>query len=113
MGKGLGGGFIAPLGMLFMGALSSGSAGPFGDPSLEGTAPQVVAGQAYPGSLLQDEVSRVVGGSGSGGPSFSCPATPAVIAHAVTVCREGANGSGSTAKVTFEDDLGHFTLEWS
>ena len=107
------GGFVIP--MVAGGAFalaSSGSAGPFGSPSIEGTAPQVVAGQPYPGRLLQDELARVWGDPGSGGPSFSCPATAAVVAGAVTVCHGTEGGLGSAAKVTFQDDLGHFTLDW-
>jgi hypothetical protein len=107
------GGFVLPLiaGGVFALA-SSGSAGPFGTPSLEGTAPQVVAGQAYPGRLLQEEVARVEGGSGPGGPSYSCPETAAVVAGTVTICHEAGGGPGSSVKVTFEDDLGHFRVEW-
>jgi hypothetical protein len=103
--------FSMVIGAMFGGFASS--AGPFGAPGMEGTAPQVVAGQVYPGRLLQDEVARVVGDSGSGGPSFSCPATSAVVARAVTICHEAGGGPGSTVKVTFEDDLGHFTMEWN
>ncbi|HEX7536544.1 MAG TPA: hypothetical protein VF391_06010 [Dermatophilaceae bacterium] len=108
------GGFVLPMiaGGVFALA-TSGSGGPFGSPTMDGTAPQVVAGQAYPGRLLQEELARVEGGSGSGGPSFSCPATPAVVADAVTVCHEAGGGPGSTVKVTFEDDLGHFGMEWN
>jgi len=109
------GGFVSQLfvGAIFGGLASSGPGGPFGSSGVEGTAPQVVAGQAYPGRLLQAEVARVEGGSGSGGPTFSCPATAAVVAGAVTTCHEVGGGPGSTVKVTFEDDLGHFSMEWN
>ena len=109
------GGFVSQIfmGAIFGGLASSGSGGPFGSPSMEGTAPQVVAGQAYPGRLLQEEVARVEGGSGSGGPTFSCHSTAAVVAGAVTICHEVGAGPGSTVKVTFEDDLGHFSEEWN
>lgn len=108
------GGFVLP--MIAGGAFalaSSGSGGPFGSPSMEGTAPQVVAGQAYPGSLLGNEVVRTISGFGADVTSVSCPVTPAVVADAKTVCHGPVDGSDATVKVTFEDSLGHFTVSWS
>jgi hypothetical protein len=99
--------------MLFLGFFASGMGGLPDGPSLEGTAPQVVAGQAYPGSLLEDEVVRTINGFGADVRSVSCPVTPAVVADAETVCRGPIDGSDATVKVTFEDSLGHFTVSWS
>ena len=79
--------------------------------SIQGTAPQVVPGQAYPGALLQDEVSRLVRADGGDGASMSCPATPAVVAGAVVECPGVVGGSHWTFRVTFSDRLGHFTLD--
>lgn len=99
-----------------MGFVTS-SMGGFPDgPGLEGTAPQVVAGQPYPGRLLQDEVSRVLGAGFGGGfcgavTSVACPATPAVVAGAVTLCQGVVDGSSWSYRVTFEDGMGHFTLD--
>ena len=77
---------------------------------LQGTAPQVVAGQTYPGGLLQDEVSRVISGDGGTVGPMTCPETAAVDAHVVAVCHGMVDGYDSEVTVTFEDDLGHFTL---
>jgi len=79
--------------------------------SMQGTAPQVVAGQAYPGTLLQDEVLRLIRADGGDGASTSCPATPAVVPGAVVECRGVVGGSHWTFRVTFNDGLGHFTLD--
>ena len=77
---------------------------------LQGTAPQVVAGQTYPGGLLQDEVSRVISGDGGTVGPMTCPETAAVGAQVVAVCHGVVDGYDSEVTVTFEDDLGHFTL---
>lgn len=89
------------------------SAGGFLPPEggLTGKAPQVVAGQTYPGALLQDEVARVVRGSGGDVTSISCPATPAVVAGAVVECHGAVDGSSWDFRVTFEDGSGNFTLD--
>ena len=103
-------GSVVPLfvaAMFFGGASASGGFTPM---DLEGTAPQVVQGRAYPGSLLEHEVARVVEYDGSTVSSVSCPATPAVVAHTVTLCHGVVDDADSQLKVTFEDDLGHFTL---
>lgn len=99
--------------MLFLGVVASGLGGMPDGPGIEGTVPQVVAGQAYPGSLLEDEVVRTISGFGADVTSVSCPVTPAVVADAKTVCRGQVDGSDATVKVTFEDSLGHFTVSWS
>lgn len=99
------GGFVS---QIFMGAIFSGPM-PFGG-DMQGTAPQVVAGQTYPGTLMQHEVSRVIRGDGGDVASISCPATPAVVTDAVTVCHGVVDGSDTSVKVTFEDSVGHFTL---
>jgi hypothetical protein len=107
------GGFVS---QIFMGAMfgglasSSGGYLPSGS-SMPGTAPQVVAGKAYPGTLLQDEVARVIRADGGDVKSMTCPATPAVVSTAVTVCHGVVDGSSWTFRLTFEDLLGHFTLE--
>jgi hypothetical protein len=90
-----------------------GSANGFVPPegAFEGTAPQVVAGQAYSGVLLQDEVRRLVRANGGNVSSVSCPATPAVAPGAVTECRGVVDGSQWGFQVTFKDGLGHFTLD--
>jgi len=88
---------------LFSGISSSG-----GD--LEGTAPQVVAGQPYPGDLLAREVTRVITADGGDVPSMTCPDSPAVDADAVVVCHGVVDSFDSEVTVTFHDDLGHFTL---
>ncbi len=80
--------------------------GPF-----EGTAPQVIAGQTYPGLLLQDEVARLVRANGGSVKSVSCPATPAVLAGVVTTCHGDVDSSAWSFQVTFTDGLGHFTLD--
>ena len=77
---------------------------------LQGTAPQVVAGQTYPGGLLADEVARVISGDFGDVGSMTCPDTAAVDADAVAVCHGVVDGYDSEVTVTFEDDLGHFTL---
>jgi hypothetical protein len=107
------GGFVS---QIFMGALFGGLASSAGGyspsaSSMPGTAPQVVAGQAYPGALLQDEVARVIRADGGDVKSISCPATRVVVATAVTVCHGVVDGSEWTFRLTFEDLLGHFTLE--
>jgi Domain of unknown function (DUF4333) len=106
------------LGAIFGGLMASGggfppSAGGWipSSSSMEGTAPQVVAGQAYPGTLLQDEVSRLIRADGGDGASLSCPATPAVVPGAVVECPGVVGGSHWTFRVTFKDGLGHFTLD--
>jgi hypothetical protein len=98
---------------LFLGIFSAGGGpfgGSFGGPSLEGTAPQVATGQAYPGQKLQDEVSRVISNDGSDVGSITCPDTLDVKAGAATVCHGLVDGFESDIKVTFEDGVGHFTL---
>lgn len=77
---------------------------------LPGTAPQVVAGQPYPGKLLQDEVARVISGDGGDVKSMTCPETAAVDTKAVAVCHGVVDDFDSAVTVTFEDGLGHFTL---
>jgi hypothetical protein len=84
---------------------TSGSAG-----DLEGTAPQVVAGQEYPGKLLENEITRVISNDGGDVTSVSCPATPAVVADAVTVCHGVVDGFKWSYKVTFQDGKGHFAV---
>lgn len=79
--------------------------------SFEGTAPQVIAGQTYPGLLLQDEVARLVRANGGTVKSVSCPATPAVLAGVVTTCHGDVDSSAWSFQVTFTDGLGHFTLD--
>jgi hypothetical protein len=77
---------------------------------LQGTAPQVVVGEPYRGSLLSDEVSRVISGDGGDVGSMTCDETPAVDAGVVVVCHGVVDGFDSKITVTFEDGLGHFTL---
>jgi len=107
-------GFVAAqivVGFIFGGIMSpSGGFFPPGD-GMRGTAPQVVAGQIYPGALLQDEVERVVGDNGGNVGSMSCPATQAVVTGAVTECHGEVDGSNWSYRVTFEDAMGHFTLD--
>jgi hypothetical protein len=107
------GGFAAPLAMaaMFGGLGSSGGGYSPSSSSMPGTAPQVVAGQAYPGTLLQDEVARVIRADGGDVKSISCPSTSVVVATAVTVCHGAVDGSNWTFRLTFEDLVGHFTLE--
>jgi hypothetical protein len=102
------GGFVAPLlfAMIFGGFSLADE--PLGT---EGTAPQVVAGQSYPGTLLQDEVTRLIGSSIGDVTSITCPATPVVATKVVTVCDGIVDGTDWSFKVTFEDGLGHFTLD--
>ena len=90
-------------------SVGSGFAPP--DGPFEGTAPQVIAGQAYPGALLQDEVARLVRADGGTVKSVSCPATPAVVAGAVTTCHGEVDSSTWSFQVSFTDGLGHFTLD--
>lgn len=87
--------------------LVSGFFSPPGD--LQGTAPQVVAGEAYRGALLADEVSRVIRGDFGDVASMTCPQTP-VATDVVVECRGEVDGFDARIKVTFEDGLGHFTL---
>ena len=77
---------------------------------LQGTAPQVVTGQTYPGGLLQDEVTRVISGDGGEVGSMTCPETANVDAGAATLCQGVVDGFPSEVTITFEDGLGHFTL---
>jgi hypothetical protein len=103
-------------GVLMGGLMMSGN-GPAGggflppDGAFEGTAPQVVAGQTYPGALLQDEVARLVRANGGDVGSISCPATPAVGASVVATCHGVVDQSNWSFQVTFTDGLGHFTLD--
>jgi len=76
---------------------------------LQGTAPQVVAGQPYKGTLLADELSRVITADSGDVESMTCPQTP-VQAAVVVDCHGVVDGYDSTVSVTFEDGLGHFTL---
>lgn len=76
---------------------------------LQGTAPQVVAGQPYKGTLLADELSRVITADFADVGSMTCPQTP-VNAQVVVTCHGMVDGYESTVEVTFEDGLGHFTL---
>jgi hypothetical protein len=103
--------FQALFGAILGGFMSS--AGGFSPPDggLKGTAPQVVAGQTYPGEMLQDEVARVVRGSGGDVTSISCPATRAVVPGAVAECQGSVDGFSWSFRVTFEDGSGHFTLD--
>lgn len=110
--------FQAFFGLLMGGLMSSfGGSGPMdggftpGDSGLLGTAPQVVAGQAYPGALLADEVSRVARDAGGDMGSVTCPDTREVKSEAVVECRGAMDGSSWDFRVTFEDGLGHFTLD--
>lgn len=108
---GLGSFFSGLLGAMAFGGFSSGfPAGMDGMGESLGTAPQVVSGQPYPGKLLQDEVTRVASHDFGEVTSMSCPATPAVVADAVTECSGTVDGSPWRFKVTFQDGLGHFTL---
>jgi hypothetical protein len=92
--------------ILFVGVTGvSSSAG-----DLQGTAPQVVAGEPYPGSLLANEVSRVIRSDGGDVGSMTCPETPAVDVGVTAICHGAVDGFDSTVTVTFEDGLGHFTL---
>jgi hypothetical protein len=99
--------------MLIFGLFASGMGGLPEGPGIEGTAPQVVAGQAYPGSLLDDEIVRTISAFGADVTTVTCPATSAVVADAETVCHGQVDGSDATVTVTFEDSLGHFTVSWS
>jgi len=76
---------------------------------LQGTAPQVVAGQPYQGTMLADELSRVITADFGDVGSMKCPETP-VKAEIVVDCQGVVDGYDSTVSVTFEDGLGHFTL---
>lgn len=76
---------------------------------LQGTAPQVVAGQPYQGSLLADELSRVIAADFGDVESMSCPQTP-VQADVTVECHGVVDGYDSTVRVTFQDSRGHFTL---
>jgi len=101
---------------MFLGAMFGGLTSPAGGyspsgSSMPGTAPQVVAGQAYPGTLLADEVSRDIRADGGDVTSMTCAATPVVGATTVTLCHGAVDGSNWTFRLTFEDPLGHFTLE--
>ena len=107
------GGFVSQIfmGAIFGGLASSGNGYAPSASSMPGTAPQVVAGQSCPGTQLQDEVGRVIRTDGGNVKSVSCPPTPAVVAGAVTVCQAVVDGSNWNFRITFEDLLGHFTLE--
>jgi hypothetical protein len=98
-------------GILFVGFMSS--AGGFSPPEegLKGTAPQVVAGQTYPGALLQGEVARVVRGWGGDVTSMSCPASVDRGSGGGDRVPRVVDGSNWSFRVTFEDGSGHFTLD--
>ena len=87
--------------------VASGFFSPPGD--LQGTAPQVVAGQPYQGTLLAGELSRVITADFGEVASMTCPETP-VDADVVVSCHGVVDGFDSKVEVTFEDKLGHFTL---
>lgn len=76
---------------------------------LAGTAPQVVAGEKYKGTLLADELSRVIRADFGEVRSMTCPES-VVGAHVIVDCQGVIDGFDSTVKVTFEDAVGHFTL---
>jgi hypothetical protein len=107
-------GFVSQMmmGLVFGGLMSTfGDSGPMAS-GLTGTAPQVVSGQEYPGSQLADEVIRVMSDDyGLDVTQLSCPATPEVVADAVTVCQGVVDGADWSFKVTFKDGLGHFALD--
>lgn len=94
---------------LFVFVVASG--GPSFAEGKAGTAPQVVAGQEYPGRLLENELTRLIRSDWGEVTSLSCPATPAVEADTVTVCHGVVDELDSTYKVTFEDSRGHFTVD--
>jgi len=100
------GAFLVPMAaMLALGAAGIGDGGfsSTADDGFKGTAPQVVAGRAYAGAMLEDEVSRMerdVGGE-------------EVRAGAVSTCHGVIDGSNWDLRVTFDDGLGHFTLDES
>jgi hypothetical protein len=77
---------------------------------LQGTAPQVVLGEPYPGTLLADEVSRVISWDGGDVGSITCPDTPEVRAGVTADCHGKIDGFESAVTVTFVDGVGHFTL---
>jgi len=87
------------------------SGGPSFDGGMEGTAPQVVAGQEYPGRLLENELTRLIRANWGEVTSLTCPGTPAVEVDTVTVCHGEVDGFDSTYRVSFEDAMGHFTVE--
>lgn len=105
---------VACLAMLMvMGLIVSVVVGGFlssGVGDLHGTAPRVVAGQTYPGALLAAEVKRVISADFAEVGSMTCPATPVVRLDAVAACHGEVDGFESQVTVTFQDDLGHFTL---
>jgi hypothetical protein len=107
------GGFVSQmlLGAMLGGMSSLGGGFSPADGGLKGTAPQVAEGQSYRGLLLQDEVARVVRIAGGDPTSVSCPATDVVVAGAVAECHGVMDGSSWTFRVTFDDGLGHFTLD--
>jgi len=78
--------------------------------NLQGTAPQVVLGEPYPGALLADEVSRVISNDGGDVGSITCPDTSDVKAGVASVCHGLVDGFESAITVTFQDGVGHFTL---
>jgi len=110
--------FQAFFGILVGGLMSSfGGSGSAGngfaptDSGLTGTAPQVVAGKVYPGAQLADEVSRVARNAGGNVGSVTCADTQEVRSGAVVGCRGAMDGSSWDFRVTFDDGLGHFTLD--
>jgi hypothetical protein len=106
-------GFVAQMmmGLVFGGLMTAfGGSGPTVS-GLTGTAPQVVSGQEYPGSQLENEVSRVMSGDGFDATQLTCPATPQVSTDVVTECHGIVDGSDSTVRITFKDGLGHFALD--
>ncbi len=77
---------------------------------LEGTAPQVVAGQPYAGTDLADEVRRVIERDGGDVTSMTCESTPEVGPGAETTCDGEVDGWEESVSVTFDDERGHFSL---
>ncbi|GAA4350421.1 DUF4333 domain-containing protein [Angustibacter luteus] len=77
---------------------------------LEGTAPQVVAGQPYSGEALAAEVQHVFEYEGWSVDSMDCPDTPRVDYDAQTTCHGVVDDYEENVTVDFQDAEGHFKV---
>ncbi len=78
--------------------------------TLTGTAPQVVEGQPYSGTLLATELERVLRDDGSDVGTLTCPDTARIDSDATTTCSGEVDGWQERLTVDFQDGEGHFVL---
>lgn len=81
-----------------------------GEDQWYGTAPQVVAGQAYTGERLAKEVATTGDSYGYLVEGLTCEDVPQVKSAAESLCTGTVDGDSASLTVRFEDEEGHFTV---